>query len=788
MAVRTRTQGEPRQGPSTGARPASSRSADGHGRRLVGGAARHVRGAEDRAADTAGGLTPKLIRLVAGHRGGVLGPLEAGRTVATPKGPRQDRAARPLRPVRHRSQPQPTQSPLLRASQRDFLRATTALSLYAFSLAYPPLLIAAVLVAATVVLKSIKQSAINYYKTRTFTIYTLFMLNNIGLIVFGWWGTFCILSAVITGSRYLLLKTEDHSNRAMVGHFREIPNQAWVRVDGAEVRVPLARIAIGDHVVVRAGEIVPIDGVVVEGVCEVDESALTGESLPVARKPGDTVLSSTLMVQGWVVVRVEHSGKDTAAAQVMEALQKTADYKLTIQTRGEAHANAWAFPMFLAGLVAAPFVGPLGMMAVWVSIPGLNYRVVAPFAMLRTLSEAQAAQILIKDGRVLEALHEIDTVVFDKTGTLTEERLGITDIRFEPGWDADLLWRLIAAAEHRQSHPIARALLDAAQEAGAEDRPPDWANVTVGAGVRAHLDDHEIAIGNTELMERAGIGSPPAHTEALPGGATAVHVAVDGRYAGHLVVQARLRAEAAEVVATLNAWGFRTAIISGDTDAVTREVAADLGVHAYHAGVLPHQKAALIRSMQATGRRVCFVGDGVNDAVALRQANVSVSMRGATTIAIDTAHMVLLAPDLRLVANALGMIRRYDWRMRWSKWMVMSPAAISWSAVLLAGTGPLFTMMVSQTFLWTTIALIARTAVFETETGTAVETGAGAGAGADAPVDRIAHAGAARPQHSGTADAALATRDRPLRLERARNRRMVKGRSRDGHRGARWLV
>jgi len=598
-------------------------------------------------------------------------------------------------------------------TRREFEASVHCIVLYGLSLAYPPLLVPASAIGATIAVRSSLMSIRAYRKSRKFSIYTSFVFTSAGLIVFGWWETLCILSVVISGSRYLLLKTEDQSNQNLVAHFRNMPTHAWIRVNGTEMQVPLARVRVGDVVVVRAGETVPVDGRVLEGDGEIDEASLTGESLPVRKREGDRVLASTMMLEGRLAVRVEQSGEDTTAAQVISALRKTADYKLTIQTRGEAHANAWSYPMFLVGLAAAPIVGPAGMVATWVSIPGLNYRIVAPYAMLRTLSEAQEAHILVKDGRVLEALQEIDTVVFDKTGTLTEDSLAVVDACFGSAVPEGEIWDLVAAAEHRQSHPVARALSAAARARGAKERAPDSAEMVVGAGVRARVGHRLVAIGNAEMMARIGVPVPPEEDIAVPSGATVVHVAVDRAHAGHLVVEARLRPESADVVAALNARGIHTAIISGDAETVTRDVATHLGVAEHYASVLPHEKAELIRAMQERGRRVLFVGDGVNDAVALRQANVSISLRGATTVAVDTAHIVLLAPDLRLVTGVLGMVDAYDRRMRNSKSIVLVPAFIAWGAIVLAGTGPLFTLLVSQGFLWSAIVYIARTKVID---------------------------------------------------------------------------
>lgn len=670
--------------------------------------------ADNDASERAGALGRGIARFVLGPGWRPKGQSAAARRRRTRKGPRLERIGdmdltQPLLAADTRSRAVPARPQQLDIARRNFARSMDAVGLYVLSIAWAPIIIPATAIALTIVHGHTRMTINKMRKERKFTIDSLLMTMHGGLILVGWWSTFCLIAGIISTSRYLLLKTEDQSRQKLYGHFADLPATVWVVTDGVEVQVPLGEVRHGDRVMVRAGEHVPIDGFVVEGLAEVDEASLTGEQLPVRKAAGDRVLATTMMLEGSAVVEVERSGDETAAAQVYSALARTADYKLEVQTRGEAHANAWAVPMFVAGLVSLPFVGPSGMLSVWVSVPGLNYRIVAPFAMLKSLSEAQSAHMMIKDGRVLEALCEIDTVVFDKTGTLTEDALSVRKAAFTGAIPDERLWHLIASAEHRQSHPIARALVGAARAAGIEGEAPSVATVVVGSGVRAIVGGTGVAIGNLDMMRSLRIRAVEPPEEEVPVGATVIHVAVDGTYCGHVVVEARVRPEAAEVIAELAACGIETAIISGDTERVTAEVAERLGVARHHADVLPHEKAAIIEAMQAEGRRVCFVGDGVNDAVALRQANVSMSLRGASTIAVDTAHIVLLQPDMRLVTQALRMVKSYDRRMRWSKWMVVAPAFVSWAAIAGASVGPLFPVVLSQTFLWTSIAVIAGT-------------------------------------------------------------------------------
>jgi len=606
---------------------------------------------------------------------------------------------------------------VLTAARREIYIALTSLGFLVGSFVLPWLIVPALLVCAPVVILHVIDGLKEGIQQRRFTSNTLLSFLSVGMIFAQMWYTVCTIAVILACIRYLIIKTEDRSKKKLFDHFESIPAETWLIIDGTEVQVPVGQVHVGDLIVVRAGEVIPVDGTVASGRGEVNEAALTGESLPKLKTAGSPVLATTLMVQGDITVKVDRSGQETAASQIVRSLNATADFKLTIETRGERYATAWALPMFGAGIALSPFVGVIGMLGMWNSTPGLSFRIVAPYGMLRSLAEAQAAQVLIKDGRVLEALNDVDTVVFDKTGTLTEDRPSVTAVNLAPDAQADEVFRLLAAAEDRQSHPIALALLAEARRRGVESVTPEWSEIVIGAGVQARVGERHVVVGNAAMMTHHGIVIPdwPDPLSGTPH--TNIHVAIDGVYQGHLVLEARIRPEAAEVVAALQQRGYRTAVISGDTEEATAALSHTLGIQSHYGAVLPHEKAKIIKLMQSEGQRVCYVGDGINDAVALRQANVSVSLRGATSIAVDTAHIVLLNQELNGIVKTIDIVDAFDRRMRFAKYVTTAPAVISWHLVVAYGAGPLASLLINQTVMWSSIAALSRPSGMSTNSG-----------------------------------------------------------------------
>jgi Cu2+-exporting ATPase len=323
---------------------------------------------------------------------------------------------------------------------------------------------------------------------------------------------------------------------------------------------------------------------------------------------------------------------------------------------------------------------------------GTGIRMAAPLAMLSTLALCSQRGVLVKDGRALDLLCEIDTVLFDKTGTLTRERPEVGRIVAANGYGATDILRYAAAAEHRFHHPIARAILQKADEERLDVPAMDAAQYKVGHGITVGVEGHRIRVGSRRFMELEGVELTPEVVDALEEahreGHSMVMVAVDDALGGALELRASVRPEVPEIIKGLRARGIRQiAIISGDHEAPTRKLAAELGIDRYFAQVLPTQKADYVEKLQKEGRKVCFVGDGINDAIALKKANVSISLRGATSIATDTAHVVFMEPGLGKLCELRDIAGDLQRNVRVSWGLILAPNILCIAGVFTLGFG-----------------------------------------------------------------------------------------------------
>ena len=347
--------------------------------------------------------------------------------------------------------------------------------------------------------------------------------------------------------------------------------------------------------------------------------------------------------------------------------------------------------MAVSGIAFAT-LGPIAGVAVLNSDLGTGIRMAAPLAMLSSLALCAQMGILVKDGRALELMNEVDTVLFDKTGTLTRERPEVGEIVVTEGHTAEDVLLYAAAAERKFHHPIARAILHKAEEMGLELPPTDDTQYSVGYGINVGVMGHTIRVGSRRYMEMEGIHIPSSIDKKLAevheDGDTMVMVAIDDRLGGALELRAALRPEVKDIIAGLRERGIEhLAIISGDHEAPTRKLAEELGMDRYFAQVLPADKADYVEKLQKEGRKVCFVGDGINDSIALKKANVSISLRGATSIATDTAHIVFLEQGLAKLCALRDIAHRLDKNTQRSWNMILAPNLLSVIGVFTLGFG-----------------------------------------------------------------------------------------------------
>lgn len=492
-------------------------------------------------------------------------------------------------------------------------------------------------------------------------------------------------------SRKLLVMAEDRFRVYLHEIFGQLPTTVHQVLDGVEIASTLDEISTGDCIAVRAGEIIPVDGIVVAGQATVDQQRLTGEAQPAEIGVEETVYASTVVLAGWLHIEVVEAGATTIVARIGAILDQTtavtADRKLWAERLGDRTV----LPLVALGGVSVPLIGLDGAQAIIDSHPQRRMNISSALCTLNYLGLAAEQNILIKDGRALELLQQIDMVVFDKTGTLTLDEPHVARILPAEGYCTETILRYAAAAEVRQDHPIAKAILLAAADQGVAFPTLDEAHYHAGYGLTVEIEGRKVYVGSTRFLQQEGITISTAMQQKIDAiwqqGDSVVLVAVDGELAGLIELNATLRPEAAAIVQTIHNLKLATVIISGDHEAPTQRLAKALGIDQYFANVLPEEKARLVTRLQEEGRTVCFVGDGINDTIAMKQGDVAISLRGATTAATDTAHIVLMDADLQQLPTLLSLGERYTQNLQATAGTLLSGTALGLSGAYFLGFG-----------------------------------------------------------------------------------------------------
>ena len=502
----------------------------------------------------------------------------------------------------------------------------------------------------------------------------------------------CFMGWCLSLGRTLLQKTRDQSRRMLLDVFGKQPRVVYVLRDGVEVSIPLERLTRDDVILVKTGEVVPVDGIIKEGFAMIDQHALTGESAPAEKGVGDRVYASTVMLAGQIQISVDKAGSETASAQIATILNSTLEHKLASQTHGERLADKAVTPTLALGALAAGSMGFGGAVAVINCDLGTGIRMAAPLGMLTSLTLSAHQGILVKDGRALEELTRVDTVLFDKTGTLTREKPEVGRVVACPGFDENRIVQLAAAAEHKFTHPIARAIQEKLEELGLPMLETDESQYRVGFGISVGIDGHTVRVGSARFMKMEEITVPEKIEQDMKDvhqeGNTMILVSFDDKVAGAIEMRASERPEVRDIIDGLRKRGVKQlVIISGDHEKPTRSMAEKLGMDRYFAEVLPQDKAAYVELLQKEGRTVCFIGDGINDSIALKKANVSISLRGATSIATDTAQIVFMEESLGKLCALFDIA--YDLRknIKTSWGLIVVPNSLCVAGVFALGFG-----------------------------------------------------------------------------------------------------
>ena len=497
-----------------------------------------------------------------------------------------------------------------------------------------------------------------------------------------------VLTAFVLLGHWFEMRARGGANDAIRALLELAPPRAVLLRGDQEIEVPTAQVQVGDLLLVRPGSKIPVDGLVQAGDSEVDESMVTGESMPVAKSPGAVVIGASVNVSGTLRVLATRVGADTALAHIVALVQEAQNSKAP----GQRLADRAAFWLVLVALVGGTLT-----FAVWLA-SGAGVQTALLFAITVVVITCPDALglatptaimvgtglgakrgVLFKTATALETAARIDTVVLDKTGTLTRGEPEVTDLITDPVTDdagavtEQRLLALVAAVERESEHPLAAAVVRYARDRGADRLTVTGFRIMAGRGAGADVDGHRVLVGNRKLMaqERVDLGGLVARGDQLAAtGRTAVFAAVDGRAAAVIALADAPRDTAAAAVVALHATGARVVMLTGDNEATARRIADQLGIDAVIAEVLPGDKAAKVAELQRAGRRVAMVGDGVNDAPALAQADVGIAIGAGTDVAIETADIVLMRSDPLDVPVALrigkGTVRKMRQNLGWA--------------------------------------------------------------------------------------------------------------------------
>ena len=450
------------------------------------------------------------------------------------------------------------------------------------------------------------------------------------------------------------------------------PPTARVIRGSAETVVPLDQVRVGDEVVVRPGESIPADGIILQGTSHVDESMLTGEPLPVRKQTGDTVIGATLNRNGGFHFRVTGTGQGTVLSQIVRLVREAQGSKPPIQRLADRISSVFvpvvillAVATFVVWLVTGPapsyLHGLVAAVTVLIIACPCAMGLAVPTAVMVATGRGAELGVLIKGGEALERTGDIDVVVLDKTGTVTEGRPAVGAVQLDPGsaWSEDEVLQLVASAERLSEHPLGQAIVAEAERRGTSLPPASDFRTSTGNGVSAVVEGHRIVAGRRRFLEDHGVaaGAWPLETMAEQG-QTPVYVAIDGAPAAIIGITDRLRSTSAEAAQSLRQLGLELVLLSGDDRRTAQAVGRMIGVDRIVAEVQPAGKLEEIRRLQREGKAVAMVGDGLNDAPALAQADIGIAMGGGTTVAVEAATITLMRSDLRGVVDGIGLSRR----------------------------------------------------------------------------------------------------------------------------------
>lgn len=476
-----------------------------------------------------------------------------------------------------------------------------------------------------------------------------------------------VITVLVLLGQVLELRAREQTSNAIKALLNLAPKTARrIREDGSDEEVSLDSIRVGDRLRVRPGEKVPVDGAILEGHANIDESLVTGESLPVGKEADAKVMAGTLNQSGSFLMRAERVGRDTLLSQIVELVAKAQRSRAPIQRLAD-QVSSWFVPLVIAVALAAfaawAMFGPEPRFA-YAIVAAVSVLIIAcpcalglatPMSIMVGVGHGAQSGVLIKNAEALERMEKIDTLVLDKTGTLTEGKPKVTAVRASGEFAEDEIMRLAASLERASEHPLATAIVDAAKERQLELAEPIGFDAPAGKGVLGEVEGRKLMIGNAAFLKDNGVSTVELLREAnelRKDGATVIFVAIEGKPAGLIAIADPVKAAAPAAVKTLREEGIRVVMLTGDNKTTAEAVARVLGIEDVRAGVLPGNKGEAVEALRAQGRIVAMAGDGVNDAPALAAADVGIAMGTGTDVAIESAGVTLLKGDIRGILRA----------------------------------------------------------------------------------------------------------------------------------------
>ena len=488
-----------------------------------------------------------------------------------------------------------------------------------------------------------------------------------------------VITVLVLLGQVLELKAREQTSGAIRALLNLAPKRARrIGVNGNDEDIPLEEVVVGDRLRVRPGESTPVDGEVLEGRSSVDESMVTGESMPVSKEPGGKVIGGTMNLSGSYIMRAEKVGRDTMLARIVQMVAQAQRSRAPIQRLAD-QVSGWFVPLVIAIAVLA-FIA----WSIWGPEPRFTYGLIAavsvliiacpcalglatPMSIMVGVGRGAQEGVLIKNAEALERFEKVDTIVVDKTGTLTEGRPRVVAVRTVPPFAEDDVLRLAASLERASQHPLGVAIVNAAKERNLALADVQDFDAPVGRGIAGKVEGRQLVIGNARIMKEARVDADPlaAGADALrQEGATAVFVAIDGKAAGVIAIADPIKSTTPGAVAALKAEGIRVVMLTGDNATTARAVAAKLGITEVEAEVLPEDKSEVVERLRAQGRVVAMAGDGVNDAPALAAADVGIAMGTGTDVAMESAHVTLVKGDLNGILRARRLSAATMWNIR----------------------------------------------------------------------------------------------------------------------------